>query len=272
MLHKLVFDTTDTDTIADSAHVGSHTLDGLGKLITSGDGSHATIANNAIQALDTRNFLYGYDATGGDWVRLTETGGALDINVKSGDLTVDLDGIYNVSTNPTPDNVGAIFHNRAATPAVTDQVFRSTGGPLADAVVNANVHGIDANAFGMVYNGSTWDRVHGTSGAMNVSIQNTTVQVSDAALANVAITADKTSIAVIGTAQVAVAAPLTDRKYLSIYNNDNRTMYVGPATVTAANGFPVPPGAMLDMRAGAAVPVNVVSTKTAHDMRYMELS
>ena len=271
MLHKLVFDATDANTIADSHHIGAHTLSGSGSLISSGDGNSDNIANT-LEGLDTRSFLFGYDSVGGNWDRLTQTSGALDINVKSGSLVVDLDGIYAALTNATPDTVGSIFHVRAAAPSVTDQTFRSTGGPLADAVVNANVHGIDTNSFGMLYNGTTWDRWQGSSGSANVHITDTTVTVSDAALADVAIAADKTSLTTAGTAQVAIASPLTNRKYLSIYNNDNRTMYIGPATVTAANGFPVPPGSMLEMRAGAAVTINAVSTKSAHDMRYMELS
>ena len=273
MLHKLVFDTTDANTIADSAHVGSHMLDGLGNLLTSADGSHATVANNAIQALDTRGFMYAYDGTGGDWVRLTETGGALDINVKSGELNVDLDGVYVLATNPTPDSVGTIFHSRAASPAISDQIFRSTGGVAsADAIVAANVHGIDVNSFGMLFNGTTWDRWQGTGGSANVTISGGTVDVSDAALANTAITANTTSLAVANTAQAAVAAPLANRKYLSIYNNDNRTMYIGPTGVSASTGFPIPPGSLVDLRAGAAVVIDAVSPKAAHDLRYMELS
>ena len=98
----------------------------------------------------------------------------LDVNVLN-DLTAecDLDGVYNVSTNADPDNVGLISHVRAASPADANQTFRSTGGAASsDAVVAANVHGIDVNAFGMAYNGTTWDRIlkDGTSDGLLVHL------------------------------------------------------------------------------------------------------
>lgn len=97
---------------------------------------------------------------------------ALDVNVVSAiTVAVDLDGVYNVTTNPTPDSVGNIYHVRAATPAITDQTLRTTGGAAtSDGVVAANVHGQDVNSFLMGYNGATWDRLLSTSGALNVNI------------------------------------------------------------------------------------------------------
>lgn len=110
-----------------------------------------------------------HDGTGN---AITSTGGALDINIASSDIQIDVDlnGVYDVGINPDPDNVGMIAHSRAAAPDDTDQVFRSTGGAAsADDVVAANVHGLDVNAFGMVFDGTTWDRLRGTAGAVNIN-------------------------------------------------------------------------------------------------------
>lgn len=103
---------------------------------------------------------------------LTSTGaaGALDVNITNA-IVVDLDGVYDAGTNPTPDTVGAIVHTRAATPDETNQTFRTTGGTAnADDVVAANVHGLDVNSFLMGYDGTTWDRLTATGGALNVNI------------------------------------------------------------------------------------------------------
>jgi len=47
------------------------------------------------------------------------------------------DGVYNVTNNSNPGNVGLIAHTRAATPADTDQVIRLT------AISNSTVHALD---------------------------------------------------------------------------------------------------------------------------------
>lgn len=101
---------------------------------------------------------------------LTSTGaaGALDVNITNA-ITVDLNGVYDAGTNPTPDTAGSIFHTRAAAPDETNQTFRATGGTAsADGVTAANVQGLDVNSFLMGFNGTTWDRLTATGGALNV--------------------------------------------------------------------------------------------------------
>lgn len=113
---------------------------------------------------------------------ISSTSGALDINIASSDIAIDidLDGIYNVGTNPTPDNVGIILFDRQATPGLTDQKFTPTGGkPTADDVAATNVWGQDVNSFNMLWDGSNWDRAPGnsTDGAL-VKITNTSLAVT----------------------------------------------------------------------------------------------
>jgi hypothetical protein len=100
---------------------------------------------------------------------LTNTGGALDVNITNG-LTVNIDGIYDSGTNATPDSVGLVGNTRAATPAIAGQVERMTVGVPADGLVNANIHGLDTNGLMYGFNGTTWDRIKATSGAMDVNI------------------------------------------------------------------------------------------------------
>lgn len=109
----------------------------------------------------------------------TDVGGTegLNVNVLNG-LTIDADGIYNVSTNPTPDNIGLIGFTRAATPGLTEQVEPITVGVPADDVVNANVHAMDVNSFLMGFDGTTWDRLTLTDGDLNVNLTNTSIAVT----------------------------------------------------------------------------------------------
>jgi len=158
MSYKPVFDPADAASLAASANVGAHVRAGTdGALIDSQ-------AIGGTEWLQVASALF--DGAGN---ALSSTGGALDVNVTSA-INVSIDGIYDVGTNADPDNVGLISHVRAATPADADQTARTTAGAAdSDAVVAANVHGMDVNAFGMVYNGATWDRLLGTSGAAHVS-------------------------------------------------------------------------------------------------------
>lgn len=80
-----------------------------------------------IWASDVNTFLHGYD--GAAWDRITATGGALDVNIQSSDIVVnvDVDGIYDAGTNTNPDNIGIIAHTRNITPGDTQQTIRLTG-------------------------------------------------------------------------------------------------------------------------------------------------
>lgn len=117
------------------------------------------------------NHLDVYSATAdGAGNPITSTGGALDINLKSSDVTftanVDLNGIYNAGTNPNPDNVGIIGSSRSA-PGLANQTLQFTGGGVgSDNVSTSNIVAQDVNAFGMVWDstsGGNWDRMPGNS-------------------------------------------------------------------------------------------------------------
>jgi len=183
----------------------------------------------------------------------------LDVNILNS-LTVDINGVYNVGTNPDPDNVGMIAHARSAAPGDADQTFRSTGGAAsADAVVAANVQGLDVNAFGMAYNGTTWDR--------NRS-RNSELLVNDTA--NIAIL--QTQKDVTTTTGALLASQLANRKYLLIQNSGSGIIYIGAAGVTTANGFPLGSGSVAELRCGPAVSVHAVTNTGTRDARLLELS
>lgn len=99
-----------------------------------------------------------------------------------------------------------------------------------------------------------------------------TILVSDAALANTAIAAAAETLDVANTAQNIIVSPLANRKHLWIYNNDNQRMFIGQSGITSANGFPVSPSSYVELRAGAAVDIEFVSSKLNHEIRTLELS
>jgi hypothetical protein len=192
-------------------------------------------------------------------------------------LAVDLNGIYNVSTNATPDNVGIIGSSRAA-PGLANQTLQFTGAaPSSDALASTNIVAQDVNSFGMSWNvsGTHWDRMtNDGAGNLNVNVQSMpSLTVNDAALANTAIVAKTLTLSVAGTAQAAVSSPLASRKYLWLYNFSNKQIFVGGAGVTAAAGFPVSPGSYMEMRAGASSPVNFIGqTGQTPEIRTLEAS
>lgn len=94
----------------------------------------------------------------------------------------------------------------------------------------------------------------------------------DVALANSAIANAVNTMSVANTAENVVASPLANRKYLLIYNNKNKTTYIGASGVSAANGFPLSPGSRLELRAGAAVDIEWVAEDTSQELRTLELS
>lgn len=98
------------------------------------------------------------------------------------------------------------------------------------------------------------------------------VTVNDAALADTAILSGANTLTLAGTADKTIASNLSNRKYLFIYNNDNRTMYVGASGVTSSDGYPLSPGSAMQLRAGAAIDVYFNSDRTGHAIRTLELS
>jgi len=120
---------------------------------------------------------------------------------------------------------------------------------------------------------SITSRAEGGGQALDVHITGSgALTINDAALANTAIANAVNTLGVANTAEDVVASPLASRKYLLIYNNDNNKAYIGATGVSAANGFPLSPGSMMELRAGAAVDIEWVSAKVSHDIRTLELS
>lgn len=239
---------------------------------------------------------------------------ALDVNIASPlSVTVDLDGDYDVSTNPTPDTVGTILRTRGATPGLADQNESLTGAAASsDAVVAANAHGMDSNAFGMIFNGTTWDRMRGTSGALNViplgGIADDGVDSGNpikvgsravsGALTAVSTTGDRADLLsdlyrrvwvntapnVAGSnAAVTVddtvggvalfASPLAGRRIVEIQNLGSKEIYMGFGTVTTANGVRISGGATYQTELGPDLALKAIAgTGNTVNCRVLQLA
>jgi hypothetical protein len=292
---KLSFDTTDADTLAASDKVGAFVYGSDGTLIThtsenSKDALDVHISNTSITVtatnLDIRDLAAATDSVS-SWLKdgtgnaLTSTVissiRALDVNIAGGNLAVDLNGIYNVSSNPTPDNVGAIFFSRAVTPGLAEQVQTVTAAAQGSIIAAdvSKIHALDVSSFLYAKDAISGDlkqlTMNATDSGLNVHVSNT-ITTSDAALANAGIANDKNILAVANTAQSAVSSVLANRKYLMLYNKGNKVAYLGTTGVSATNGFPLSPGSVIELRAGASVDVKWVASDTNQELRSLELA
>jgi hypothetical protein len=211
-------------------------------------------------------------SAGGETITSTTVGGkeALDVYVAN-DIDVSVEGVYDVGTNPTPDNVGLIAHSRAATPGASDQLFRSTGGAAtADDVTAANVHGLDVNAFGMVFDGTAWDRLRGTAGAVNTHLSSQASGFKVDTKSSYA-TASAKSVTVGATAAQLDGTPLTGRTSVQVQNVSNKKIWIGFSNaVTSADGILVPPGGYFEKDLGSAVTIFAIGEQAGQDVRVGE--
>lgn len=244
-------------------------------------------------------------------IELTATGTALDVNITNA-IAVALDGLYDVGTNPTPDTVGSIIRTRGATPGVAAQVEPVTGATLAaDALVAANVHGLDVGAFAHIFNGATWDRARGTAGALNVlpagAVADDGVDAGNpvkvgsravsGALVAVSTTGDRADLlsdlyrriwvndtpnvagsnaaVVVDTTVGGVAvfaAPLAGRRTVQIQNLGSKAVFLGFGTVTAANGIRVAAGATETIDIGPDLALKAIAESGSQDVRVLQLA
>jgi hypothetical protein len=267
MKDHLNFDVTDANTIADTDSVGAFVRAGS-------DG--ALIASQSVNSqnwLNTASVLY--DNTGAAY----SSANPIPVDLVSPlSVAVDLDGFY-TGSNLTPDSAGMILFSRAVAPGLSDQIQRPTVGGLASVLAAdlTKVHAQDVNAFSYGLNATSGDMqlmtIDNGNGGLNVNILAIpSVTVSDAALANTAILSGAKLLAAGGTGEAVVTSALSARKYLSVYNMSNRQIFIGASGVTVSNGFPVSPGSLIEMRAGASVAVNFVGAVTGQEIRTLELS
>ena len=300
MKEQLVFDTSDATSIAQSDSVGAYLRSSDGTLIT-----HTTVGGK--EALDVRiaegiNVEVDLDAADdsvaaylndGAGNAISSTGGALHISDAGGSLTVDAVDLDIRDLDSATDSVEVLqaTHdslNANANIQVGDvDVSNANPVPMSDAGGSITVDSVDFDIRDLtavsdsvqshLYDGAgtaLTSTLVGADQALDVNVvASEELTVNDAALANTAVASASNVLGVADTAEDVVASPLADRKYLSIFNNDNKRVYIGASGVTAANGYPLSPSASIMLRAGAAIDLEFVgSTGQTPNIRTLELS
>jgi len=332
---RLVFDTTDVDSLAASDNVGAflksddgtlltHTTDGsrealdvFTELGQDEDAAHGS-GDTGVMSLAVRNDTEGSLVdTDGDYAPLqVDSSGRLrviaDLDVtnlaekneddphSSGDtgnfvLAVRQDSIAS-STSADGDyaafkvnDVGELYTTDEGAEALLTTIDADTG------VIASDTTSIDATLTAL---SKAEDSVHGSGdqGIMALGVRNdaetplaadgdyipfmmdsngallVASPMQDDALAETAIANAVNTLDGASTAEDVVTAPLASRKYLWIYNNDNRDIFIGQSGVAVADGFPLPPDGWMELRIGALVDIEWISTKAGHNIRTLELS
>lgn len=304
MKDRLVFDTTSAGSIADSDSVGAFVRAADGTLITtttvSGkDGLDVNLINASVEVtatnLDIRDLAAATDSVAA-WVSdgagnaITSTAGALDVNIKS-PITIDVSLDYTNDSvtayqGTSPWVVSATNLDIRDLTSASDSVAAVQSGtwtidsitnPVTVTATNLDIRDLAAATDSV----SSWTKdgagntIGSVSDSLKVNVTNT-ISTSDAALANFAIDNEANTLDVADTAENICTSVLANRKYLFVYNDCNRIVYVGKSGVTAANGFPLSPGSVLELRAGAAVDIEFVGQTGASGanakVRTMQLS
>ena len=264
----------DTANLAEKAEDSAHTTGDVGNYVlgvrqdalassVSADGDYGSFKMNA------KGELYTIDTDGN--ALLTTIDGVLDsIKVDTAAMVVDLAAIeveqlahgvtldsILVDTGSIDDTLTALSKAEDAAHASGDQgimglaVRNDTLASLVSA--DGDYAPLQVNADGALYVKHDGDLT--VSDTANTAIANTST--------------------VVGTTVTdLVGTDLADRKYVFISNQGNKKIYVGGAAVTTANGFPVSPGSVLEMRAGAAIDLGAIKAAggSANDTRILELS
>jgi len=231
---------------------------------------------------------------------------ALDVNIAGGSITCNLDGIYVDDTNLLPDNVGIIGHTRAETPGAAQQVERTTVGLPGDGVVNNNVHGLDTIAFLMGYNGTTYDRLKATSGALHVRgdvadddtdagkpikigsraisgllgvvqtgdradvISDLYRRIRTTSAPNISLAANTVSIP--DTTATLICTSIAGRERVLVQNLGGKAMYVGGSAVATTTGVRIAAGANMEIPLGPSVDLYGISSSGALDVRFLQVA
>jgi hypothetical protein len=266
MKQKLIFDVSDTNTIADSDSVGAFLRASDGTLLTHTDvGGKKALDVRVAEGINVEVDLSHVD----DSVRLGDGTDLFTGTTEGAKVGLDVNLI-----NPSIAVTATDLDIRDLTQSDEITVFQGTS-PWVVSATDLDIRDLDAAQDSIQSN--TFDgagnAISSTSGALDVYITGSDpLTINDAALANTAIAAASNDLAVADTAEDAVASPLAARKYLFIHNNGNRQIFVGQSGVSSANGFPLSPGSTLELRAGAAIDIEWVGPNTNQQIRTLELS
>ena len=217
----------------------------------------------------------------GAGVAITETGGALDVNIASG--AIALASEYDEdSAHTTADKGQFVFSVRvddltsvpASVLAGTEGDYQAfITGPNGELLIGANdldIRDLTAasDSIASWLNDGSGNAIGSTGGSLDVNVTNSIDlddDLADTAIENTQKTVTTTSGALLGS-------QLANRKWLYVQNWGFKLAAVGKSGVTAADGLMIAPKNMYEFRCGPAVSMHAVSKAGTNDFRIMELS
>ena len=304
---KLLFDATDVDTIAASDSVGAYLRASDGTLLTHTDvGGKKALDVNIVEGINVEVDISHVDDSikigdGTDFLEVNADGSinavvsATDLDIRdlsnlTDSVTAHQGGTWTIDSITNAVTVQATDFDIRDISHVSDSIQIGDGTDFlavnADGSINAIVSGTDidirdldaaqdsvqSNLFDGAGTALT-STLEGGKQALDVYVvASSELTINDSALANTAIASAANALATANTAQDVVASPLADRKYLFVMNNSNKLIYVGASGVSAANGFPLSPSAVMELRAGAAIDIEFVAASAGQEVRTLELS
>lgn len=269
-MKKLIFNTGDANEILASDSVGAFLRASDGTLLTHTDvGGKKALDVRIAEGINIEVDLSHVD----DSVRLGDGTNFFTSTTENGDTSLDVH-ISNTSIAVTATDLdirNLVF--------ATDKVDVS-GSSVTVTATQLDIDDLNATDDAV----SSWtkdgsgtsitSRAEDGGQALDVHITGSgALTVNDAALANTAIQTSAETLAVTGTSENLITSVLANRKYLYVYNDDKKEMFIGQTGVDLqVVGFPIFPGMVLEARIGAAVDVEFDSTVALHKVRTMQLS
>lgn len=256
---KLVFDTTDADTIAASDSIGAYVRASDGSLIgatsnrlhVADGGGSLTVDAVAfdIRALTQSDEITVYQGTN-PWV-ISDGGGSITVDANNLDIR-DLA----FATDKVDVSGSSVSVSGSVTVSATDLDIRDLS--ASQDSIKSWMHDGTGNA------------LTSTGGALDVNIASPVeINVEDDK-ANVALESSATAVA---TTAALLGSQLPARKFMWVQNLGNKAIYVGKSGVTNANGLRLSPGSVLEIRLGPAVSMHAVSQDgSSQDTRIMQAS
>lgn len=246
------------------------------------------------------------DGSGND---ISSTAGALDVNIASGTLSVSLDSEFDEDSAHTSGDKGqhilAVRQDTLAASTSADGDYASLkSNASGELYVTANISNaslqvtqgtspwvigdgggsitVDATALDIrpltaatdsvdawTHDGSG-NAIGSTAGSLDVNVTNA-IDVDDG-IADTALLAKAETVGTSAGQIVDGGDELANRKYLFMYNNSSRRMYIGASGVDTTDGFPIPPRSILETRIGPSVDVYAIGAAAGLNMRTLQLS
>lgn len=212
-----------------------------------------------------------------DGTLITHTGGALDVNIKTSDISIDVDLDHTAGDSVQIGDGTEILEVNAdgsinAVVSATDLDIRD----LAFATDSVDVSGssvtVSATDLDVRDLSASQDSVSISDGTDSLAIEpdgSINVNASESGLNS----GNYTNVSVGSTATDLLATELADRKQITIQNLGNKDIYIGTdASVTTSNGILIPKGGSGEFRFGPSLDIHAISPSGTSDVRILELA